>query len=422
MLKEILASVRNIHFWLITASAAALLFAFSPRDFSRYVDARAELDVLRSLNKNTYLEGVANEALPIWRVKAQYVYPFLSRGQTELHLCDSYNFAGFYRTALETDWFTDSDTLAELDTFFDLKAGFFHIVSGLSAKPPDILAVLHALYIRHPVPPSASLCGISLSVAQIAPDVSLVEDVSTAGVSFFKHFPPTNRGQIDFEFEIPDKKQGNLIRVHYQHILSPITLVEPVFLFGTNLAYRWLRDVMIKHRMMSEHDTVVFLRMKVVWDEIADMTPKDAEQYLNTRIAATHGTIELFGWPVDERIATVVTPGVILLLEIYLFAALRLLTQAVAYSSIEKTEGIFWLALTNDHFYQALALCSLMFLPVGSILALLRTTHRWLEMDAIFIVITAVATLCCALGVFYLAHVGKLTLLGRMKSRVTSGI
>jgi hypothetical protein len=154
-------------------------------------------------------------------------------------------------------------------------------------------------------------------------------------------------------------------------------------------AQRWLQSINLKFSWPDE-----------MWPEIKGKTLERAADYLSGRLKDSDQIWSFSGFNVNERVVMFVIPLLILSLEIYLFANMRIL-EALLKDGRLKMEPFAWIGVSDDRLSKVLTSLSIIVAPILSIVTLfLRHSDHLIPVNMSVVFAVAIGALSSAGAVF----------------------
>jgi hypothetical protein len=371
-MKELIKTLRWIHFSLILVSSAALILALSSNRALQYRRSLAQLDTLSRLSLDNY-SGACNKAIQrietqdAREVKETLLQHFGVQSEDSLQIIYPYY----------CSWPESNASISQIADFFVADNEVRYLAPRDNITTDDVSGIVAEHLKEKPV-------GTELSHIFVDRPKSMQ----------YRHFPnaaildhaPGDDDQ-DGTFNLGTRKPKDSDSGEWQETISvPIKMVKS----RGRLAIDWLENDERASYSKLFTDGVFLGDVKPFWNEVASLTPVQALRELSDKPSSAIRTLKFLGLEIDEDTSVWAAPLLVATLLLFFLTHLVNFCQLPELQQLRPTD-LQWLGIMPGALSVALVSASILVLPVAGLILLIARTREVNLAAAIGITLTGLS-------------------------------
>jgi hypothetical protein len=400
-MSELANNIRALHAILVGVAAALLGFALSPNDSDRYLRARDELQIVRTIPFASFPDFVDPTTEERESVRKGLV-DRLKLARIPFKVLPDLEFeAPLYIASLP-------DSTSDLNKICDFLA--YNTIVCLVTPHSDLGPVLEDSIARglfkcrsgvyetdcHSIPGDSTLFRI-----KFRPSSEAKMDRSQTPESLRRSLHLTNGDFLEYWHKMPSNYVSKLAFEFGRRNGEPVIAIHDVELGlaivgspNEKTALALLKALPNPYPSLiggTNSSPVILPALEEVWQEVSHSTPDDAVALIDAKLSGTRRSLSMLGITVDERVVVVAGSTVLMFLSVYLLAQLRNLASLLGKPDGSEKVPLAWPCFFSDWLSQMVSYVSILLLPVAAAISLIARAGRWSEPRS---VIALTATIC----------------------------
>ncbi len=358
---ESLKSARLTYLALLAVCATVLLFGFSPSKTPMYQAAIDQLETLASIDNaamQSALGEAVNDELGDFDFTSEFTLNMTKYVSGEARAGIDFAPAAMVPHYMES--FPSEASLAEIETYILADPALYVFKPDQQAWDQAVQKGLRNIYRQVSRTDARSFVIESLDLK----DTAVLWKISNVGVGALGRGKPIDAQAtltIHWDYHYDATPQAIPVRGRFEPVLS-----------ATFSSWMDRQESLRDLRFRQNSHTLVFPKLRPVWDQVRASTIDAAIAALGQNIAASKKHITVLGLNVSEDVVSLVAPLAILSLVVYLLTHLKHIWQ-IREGNIAILMSYPWMALFPETLARLLTLVTLLLLPTtANVVILLR--------------------------------------------------